>query len=291
MKNIYIIVGVFMMLCSITALAQQTPEYTFWRQNMVLVNPAYVGSTEKVEISINSYKDKLQGVYEGPKTLSLTAQWSLNDKVGLGLDIVTDNVFIQKETNVFVDYSYKLSFGEKRDLYLGLKAGGSFFNVDFSRLKTVDPANQGEVSNFNPNVGIGVYYKANNYFVSLSAPRILKAKRYEDVSGVAQEASDATLLMFGGGYYYDLSTDIQIVPAFMTRYIDGAPFSFDLSTSVRFYDKMELGVNYRLNNAISAMVSFEILKMIEIGFAYDYSISTINTQTDGGPEFLLKVKF
>ena len=160
------------------------------------------------------------------------------------------------------------------------------------RLQTSDPINQGKVSKFNPNFGLGAYYKADKYFVSLSAPRILQAERYEEISGgAAQEATDATLVMFGGGYYYDLNENIQLIPALMTRYIDGAPFGLDFTASARFYKKFELGGSYRLNDSVSVMASFEVAKMLDLGFAYDFATSDIKDQTSGGPEFLLKVKF
>ena len=292
MKKTYKFIGAVALLFSLGVSAQQTPEYTFWRQNMSLINPAYVGSTEKTEINVISYKDQFNGVHDGPQTQSLAAQGSFNDNVGVGLEIVSDRVFIQKETNVFANFSYKLSFGEGKDLFLGLKAGGSFFSVDFNKLQTSDPINQGQVSKFNPNFGLGAYYKADKYFVSLSVPRILQAERYEEISGgAAQEATDATLVMFGGGYYYDLNENIQLIPALMTRYIDGAPFGLDFSASARFYKKFELGGSYRLNDSMSVMASFEVGKMLDLGFAYDFATSDIKDQTSGGPEFLLKVKF
>ena len=291
MKKTYKFIGAIALLFSLGASAQQTPEYTFWRQNMSLINPAYVGSTEKTEINIISYKDQFSGVHDGPVTQSLAAQGSFSDKVGIGLELVSDRVFIQKETNVFVNFSYKLSFGEGKDLFLGLKAGGSFFNVDFTRLQTQDQINQGEVSKFNPNFGLGAYYKADKYFVSLSAPRILQAERYEEIAGgVAQEATDATLVMFGGGYYYDLNENIQIIPALMTRYVEGAPFGLDFNVSARFYKKFELGGGYRLNDSMSIMASFEVAEMLDLGFAYDFATSDIKSQTSGGPEFLLRIK-
>jgi type IX secretion system PorP/SprF family membrane protein len=291
MKKIYKLVGVLALLFSINSVAQQTPEYTFWRQNMSLINPAYVGSTEKTEINVISYKDQFNGVYGGPQTQSLAAQGSLGNNLGLGLEIVSDRVFIQEETNVFANFSYKLTLSEGKDLYLGLKAGGSFFNVDFTRLQTQDPINQGKVSRFNVNFGLGAYYKTSNYFVSLSAPRILKADRYEEIDGFSQEATDATLVMFGGGYFYDLNENIQLIPAIMSRYIDGAPFGLDFNFNARFYDKFELGGGYRLNDSFSAMASFEVAKLVDLGFAYDFAISDFKDQTSGGPEFLLRVKF
>jgi len=39
------------------------------------------------------------------------------------------------------------------------------------------------------------------------------------------------------------------------------------------------------------MASFELAEMLDLGFAYDFATSDIKDHSDGGPEFLLKVKF
>jgi type IX secretion system PorP/SprF family membrane protein len=291
MNNIFRFLVITMLMFSLKSLAQQTPEYTFWRQNMTLINPAFVGSTDKTEINVISYKDQFSGVQDGPQTQSIVAHGSFNDKLGVGLELVSDKIFIQNETNIFMNFSYKLNLGNGKDLFLGLKAGVSMFNVDFTKLQTQDPINQGRLEKINPNFGIGAYYKTNNYFVSLSTPRLLQSKRYENIQGSAQEATDAALVMLGGGYYYDLNKDIQIIPALMTRYIDGAPFGLDVNLNARFYDKFEIGGGYRLNDSFSGMVSFRLAKILDLGFAYDFATSNIKNQTSGGPEFLLRVKF
>ena len=56
-------------------------------------------------------------------------------------------------------------------------------------------------------------------------------------------------------------------------------------------DKFEVGAGYRLNDSFSGMASFQVGKMLDLGFAYDFATSDIKDQTSGGPEFLLRVKF
>ena len=286
------IFSVFALLLVISVNAQQTPNHTFWRQNLQLINPAYAGSTNNTEISVIGYNSHWNGLGEAPKTQFLSAHSSFN-KVGVGVELIQDKVFIQKETNIFANISYKLEFSNKRELYLGLKAGGSFFSVDFNKLHTSDPINQVNVNNkFNPNFGIGALYKTEKYFISLSAPRLLAAKRYEEApGGTAQEASDVMLLSLGGGYYYSLNENIQLIPALMTRYVSGAPFSFDASLSAKFYKKLELGVNYRWNNSLSPTIILQMAKHLNLGFTYEFITSELNQVSKGGPEFLLKVMF
>jgi hypothetical protein len=55
--------------------------------------------------------------------------------VGLGISVVSDNVFIEQQTFAYVDFSYKLDMGESQ-LYLGLKAGGNFYKADPSLLSS-----------------------------------------------------------------------------------------------------------------------------------------------------------
>jgi len=292
MKNILKAIGVVAFLATATVSAQQTPTQAFWRQNLDMINPAYAGSTGKTEINVVGYKNEWTGIADAPSTQFMSAHGSFNENVGIGLSIMQDQVFIQQETNIFANFSYKLPIGDAANLYLGLKAGGSFFNVDFSRLATSDPLNtQGNVRNFNPNFGLGAYYKADKYFVSLAAPRLLKAERFEEVNGLAQDASDALEASLGAGYFYKLNDKFTIIPAIMARYVDGAPIGIDANLSARFMNKFEIGGNYRLNDSFSALFSFEVAEMLDLGFAYEFVTSDVSEYTKGGPEFMLKVKF
>ena len=242
MKKIIKALGVAALLFSLSASAQQTPNYTFWRQNLNVLNPAFAGSTEKTEIGM-SFRNQWNGIDGGPRTQSINGQTSLTDKFGFGLSIEQDRVFIQRETNLFANFSYKLQINDKHSIYLGLKAGGSFFNADYSKLQNAqsgDALLADSPNRFNANFGLGVYYKQDKFFVSLSAPRILNAKRYEEVAGAGQEASDEMLVMLGGGYFYNINDNIQIIPAVMGRYVSGAPFGLDASLSARFYNKFEI---------------------------------------------------
>ncbi|MFD0962826.1 PorP/SprF family type IX secretion system membrane protein [Pseudofulvibacter geojedonensis] len=290
MKKVIKALGVAAILFSLSASAQQTPNYSFWRQNMNLLNPAYAGSTEKTEVNL-TFRDQWNGVDGGPRTQSIHGQTSLTDKMGLGLSIEQDRVFIQRETNLFANFSYKLQINDKHDIYLGIKAGGSFFSADLNNLQTADPINAKEPNRFNPNVGVGAYYKQEKFFVSLSAPRLLKAKRYEEISGTSQEAADEMLVMLGGGYFYNINDNIQLIPAVMARYVGGSPFGLDASLSARFYDKFELGGNYRLNDSASLLATFQVAETLDLGFAYEFTTSDVNEVTTGGPELLLKLKF
>lgn len=290
MKKSYNLIAVITLLFSITAAAQQTPRYTFWQQNLSLLNPAYVGSTEDLEVNIMSYKSQWHGVQNAPETQSITAQGSVSDDFGVGLNIISDKVFIQKEINVFANFSYRINLDRTRDLFLGLKAGGSFFNVDFTQLTVSDPLHQGKVNTFNPNFGLGALYKADKYYVSFSVPRLLKAARYEELSdGTTAEAADAMLVALGGAYHFDLNRDLVLIPAMLLQYVQGAPLAVDIAVSARFNDAFEIGTNYKLNTSVAVMAYFDVATRLQVGLSYDFVTSAVSRYSAGGPEFLLRV--
>ncbi|MEW5677538.1 type IX secretion system membrane protein PorP/SprF, partial [Flavobacterium enshiense] len=53
------------------------------------------------------------------------------------------------------------------------------------------------------------------------------------------------------------------------------------------YEKLELGVTYRLEDSFGAMVNFGITKDLRIGYAYDHIVSDLDATTKSSHEFML----
>jgi type IX secretion system PorP/SprF family membrane protein len=95
------------LLCSKEANAQQDPQYTQFMYNMNVVNPAYAGSKESISFT-SLYRTQWAALDGAPTTITFSGHGPLNDKVGLGLSAVKDELGPVKETNVFADFSYTL---------------------------------------------------------------------------------------------------------------------------------------------------------------------------------------
>jgi hypothetical protein len=65
------------------------------------------------------------------------------------------------------------------------------------------------------------------------------------------------------------------------------PTSVDLSTNFFFYDKLELGATYRLEDSFGALVNFAITPSLRIGYAYDHIVSDLKIVTPASHEFML----
>ncbi len=270
---------------------QQDPNYVLYRYTMNTINPAYAGSDGLTSFTFN-HRSQWQGVEGAPRTQTFIGSTILNERTGLGLTVVNDQTFIERQTAIFIDFSYKLQVGEEINLFLGLKAGGNFFDVNANGLQTfnatIDPLLQDD-SRFNPNIGIGFLVQHEHYFASLSTPRILSTERFEERNDIVTEATDELHLFLAGGYNFGLSENWFFKPSFLMRYVEGTPLSADITAALEYNKKIEFGVVYRTDSAISALALITIADWFKAGYAFDSSLrSELSQGNNGTHEVLLK---
>ncbi|MFT4838098.1 MAG: type IX secretion system PorP/SprF family membrane protein, partial [Oleispira sp.] len=139
--------------------AQQDPQYTQYMYNQNIINPAYAGTQDGVNITA-LYRQQWSGITGAPETITLSGSTPLGERLGLGLSIISDNIGPVSETNAYGDFSYKLQVGEKTTLALGLKAGLTFFDVNLNTVQTTqpgDPLFSEELNETYLNLGAGAF--------------------------------------------------------------------------------------------------------------------------------------
>ena len=279
-----------------TMYSQQEPNYSLYRYTMNVINPAYAGADGSTSLTAN-LRSQWSGVQDAPETQSFFFASPLRKRVGLGVSVVADQTFIESQTNYSVDFSYMLPMTEKTNLFLGLKAGGSTYNIDTDNLANFpifpdDPALNNIDDGFNPNFGIGAYLLNEKYFVSLSVPSILETDSVDSDSGRVSYATSTAHVYLSGGYNFTLNQNIDFRPSTMVRYVNGAPLSVDITAAFKFMDKFELGASYRTDEAISGLFMFNLAEWMDIGYAYDGSTrSEISGISDGTHEIFFRLNF
>lgn len=296
MKQIRNILATVLLLVSSIAVAQQESVYTFYRQHMNLVNPAYVGM-DSVTIATSTLRKQWTGIANAPETQAVSFGTSMGKKVGLGMTVISDKTFIEKQTYFSLDFSYRLKMSETAEVYFGIKAGGNSYNVNTSGLETynvqADPA-LASISTFNPNVGVGAVYKEGAMYISLSIPRLLNSKRAKNDAGYASVATDSPHIYLSGGYDIPLQGEFSTLvfkPSAMLRYVSGAPVSVDLTTMLQIDKTFELGAMYRTDKAYAAMATVVISKRLLFGYAYEMSTRPALASARNTNEILLQFRF
>lgn len=286
-----VIIGVFLLFNTIL-FAQQESILAWYPYQMSLVNPAYVGVDAETFIT-SSYRKQWIEIEGAPEKQAVSFGAPLKENLSIGLSIVNDKVFIEQQLFVGIDFSYKLKVAQGTDVYMGIKAGGSFYTVNTSRLQSYntgsDPALV-SISQFNPNMGVGALLKNKNYFVSFSITKLLNTAGAVDANGYATAITDNAHFYLSGGHDFSLNPDIVLKPFFMFRYLYGTPLSCDLNMMFQFFNKFEIGALYRNVGTFGGMVDFNITENIMFGGAYELSNRYRLGGASSSYEFLLRIK-
>lgn len=291
-KNLFI---ALLLISSSALFAQQESIFTFYRYQMNVVNPAYAGVDDKTVIS-SAIRNQWTGIQDAPETQAVSFGTPVGKNTGLGISMVRDKTFIEKQTFIGVDFSYKLKVTEATNLYLGIKAGGNFYNVNTEGLQTYnvmsDPA-LNSINNFSPNVGIGALIKYKDFFMSLSVPRMLNTQRAKNEDGFASVATDRPHVYWSSGYdiHLDDREYLTLKPSFFLRYVNSAPVSMDFNTMLNVNDVVEFGGTYRTDKAYAGLINFKISKKLILGYAYEMSTRAELARARNTSEFLLNFEF
>jgi len=294
--NIYHKIAVVFGLALITfqGQAQQDVQFTQYMYNMSVVNPGYATATEDILNVGGLYRTQWVGLEGAPKTGSFFVHTPLSEKVEIGLSFTNDNIGdVVNENNIYADFAYVLPVGLESKLSLGLKAGVTLFNTDFNGFslqsgnQTTDVAFNENINKAFPNVGIGAFFFTDKYYLGLSAPNMLTTKHIETENGVQSTGVQSIHYFFTGGYVFDINKDIKFKPSFMAKAVNGAPLALDLNANVLFNEKLEAGLGYRLDDAISGMVNFRIMPQLRVGYAYDYTTTNLGDFNSGSHEIFV----
>jgi len=292
MKN-RIYIGILIAICTVQfSNAQQDVNFSLYNFNMSIINPAYAGSNGAKEINIG-YRSQWIGISDAPNTQALSYTTPLRNNLGLGISVVRDKVFVLQETDIALDLSYKLKVSETHDVYFGVKGGASIINIDLNRAGATggDPLFSENQSFVNTQFGAGMYLKHDDFYVSISSPNFLNGKRYLKQGNAPKAAVDNLHMYYGMGYHFKINETVKITPGIMYRNTDGAPSSTDISATVA-YNKIQAGMNYRIDEMYSIFTMFNIVENIQFGAAYDFTTSSVNQVNDNGSmEILIKFRF
>ena len=290
MKKIYFIAIVTVLFLA-DAKAQQDPNYTQYMYNLSVINPAYAGSKENISGGL-LYRKQWVEIEGAPSTGTFFLHSPVGKNVGLGFSAVNDKIGPVEESNLYGDFSYTLDLGGEHRLAFGMKAGLTMHKIDFNTIYPTlpNPSPSDPFSAANPsssflNIGSGVFYYTNKYYVSFSVPNMLKTK-YLDFDG-RKYGTEELHYFLTGGYVFDINPNLKFKPFAMVKSAFNAPTSFDVSTNFLIYDKLELGATYRLEDSFGAMINFAITPSLRIGYAYDHVMSHLNVVTPASHEVML----
>jgi len=294
MKKFYFLVCLGVAALAPSAFAQQDPIYAQYMFNMLAVNPAYAGSRDVLSLTA-LYRYQWANIPGAPKTFTFSGDMPiLKEKVGVGLTLNNDRIGIENRTNVYANVAYRIRLS-KGTLAFGLSGGGTFFNADYASVPTSsdgknDNAFNSAVSTFIPNIGGGVYYNTDRFYIGVAAPQLLTQKLIAATSDQSKAIQRRHVFLMAG-YVFRLSENINLKPSALVKYVEGAPMQFDVNLNCWIIEKIGVGVSYRNGSGIAALLEFQATDQFRIGYAYEYSTTRINIASPGSHEIMVRYEF
>jgi type IX secretion system PorP/SprF family membrane protein len=290
------ILFILLLFASFRGTAQQHPLFSHYMFNGLYINPAYAGSKEFVSTTFIARK-QWTGFEGSPTTQIASLHAPLNDrKVGLGVVISNDHIGITNQTDLYGSYAYHLPLKNNSKLALGVSGGFSYFKSKFSDLivwDTDDPVyEKNSLSNILPNFGAGAYFYSNKFYAGLSVPQIISYDpdqvfhfNLEKVHKVSRHyyLTSGTIITTGG--------ELKFRPSFLVKYATNAPVQYDINLNILISDIIWLGASYRSNDAIVALLEYQVNKKLRVGYSYDLTLSEIRTYSTGSHEIVIGYDF
>lgn len=296
MKNFFTII---FLLLGLSLWAQQEPQYTHFMYNQQLYNPAYVGSRNTPSFTA-LHRSQWIGFEGAPYSEVLSFQTPImRERAGLGATVSRYAIGITTSYFSSVAYSYNLKLTPNLSVRLGLQGTLEYFGVRFNDPKVVvvnqdDPSLPDNYSErYAWNVGVGAYltYK-NMFYMGLSAPQLYPNDvGVNSFSDLTAKISPHRYLNLGASI--PVSEQLDIMPNLIVKWVDNAPIDFDVNLSVRYLQKLTLGLTARAggDNIIESMdglVFFQITPKFGAGLGYDYTLSKIKEYQSGTVEVMLR---
>ncbi len=275
-----------------TARGQQDPMFTQYYYNAQIINPAYTGTWESLGFLVSG-RYQWVGMEGAPTTYTFALQAPMrNEKVALGLNVLSDKVGKEERFGLFGDYSYRVQLKEETFLRLGVQAGVSRYSNPLSTYlqnpdDSFDPSLVNDIQTMLiPNFGIGAYLYSTNYFLGFSVPKILETN-FEKKNSTYSSYAEMRHFYLSGGYVFDLGPNMKFKPTFLGKVVAGAPAELDLTANFLLKQRVWLGAMYRTGDSFGFLTQWIFKDGLRLGYAVDFSTSRLRQYNNGTHELMI----
>jgi len=280
-----------LVLWSTQTWAQQSAHYTQYVFNGLIINPAYAGSKDVLNIS-GTYRSQWAGLEGAPTTQTLSIDGAaLKEKIGLGFTGINDQLGAQGQKSFYVSTAFRVKLGPETKLALGFSGGASQYYIDGTRLRPIDGTNDTAIpttkeQSILPDAKAGLFFNSSRFYAGLSASNLIAFKNKYQIT-------PAPHYFLTSGYVFDLNETFKLKPSFLVKEDFKSPTNLDVNAFLLIGDRLWLGGSYRssLNlmkqnqsedseeldrrNAWAMLTELYISTRLKIGYSYDVTLTSL----------------
>ena len=280
MRTLNMAILVCFMFNALLSFAQQTPVFSDYNYNTIILNPAHTGLGDETEVAFTNRG--LIDAFDGtPQYLSLSASIP-RDYSGFGASILRDQVGVTTSTHFTASYAYKIFLSQDTNvprwhnsnpnvLSFGISAGLMQYAEDLVDLNITNDVNFAQNINASiPTIGAGILYNERNFYVGVAAPNI--------VGDLLSSEKNIELRVPYYGYagyklYLGPQQEFFLKPNALLTIIQGAPTQVDMNLFVNYKSKLEAGIGYRTASLMNMLVGFYVFDNIRINYTYNLALN------------------
>ncbi|HEY5746374.1 MAG TPA: type IX secretion system membrane protein PorP/SprF [Chryseolinea sp.] len=284
-----------LLLITAGAFAQQDALFTQYMFNNLYMTPAYAGVDGVTHFSA-IHRSQWLGYQSsfGDGGAPTTQMVSFNTPIhklnsGAGAYIMNDKLGPQNNLEAQVMYAYHLGIKDTK-LSFGIKAGIYSQTVNGKYYRYVQEGDplivEGKESQVRPDLGLGVFYRAEKYYLGLGFNHLLRSKfnfGQDSVRGALENH-----INFTGGYFYEVSFDLKVQFSTAIR-TDLNKTQVDLAGIAYIKDTMWGGLAFRQSEAASLLLGYALLKdkSLKLGTGIDFIIKDRAAKETFSLEFMI----
>ncbi len=277
---------------------QQDPQFTQYALAPAMFNPAAVGADDAWVTGL-LLRSQWVGLPGAPIAQDLTSHvpvYKLSSGAGVHVTNVTAGQ--QRMTTASLAYAYQWKM-RSATLSFGLSGGLLQYSLDGSKLIT-PTGTYGDVINHNdpnlpvtlmtkmiPDAAAGIYFFTDDLQVGVSANHVLVPIWASNAPAEAAVQYNPNAYVYVA-YGFDAGTRFRIMPNVLYK-TDLNAGVVDVNTLVTYDDRLLAGVSARAGvqgtfDAVSLMAGIHVADRWQISYAYDVTLSELNTVSSGSHE-------
>jgi type IX secretion system PorP/SprF family membrane protein len=282
----------------VSTLAQENSVYKQYYLTPFIVNPAFTGSNYYPG-ALLSVKRQWVGIPESPGTYLLSGNYrigsydfydpkgfvnkgmlTLKDRIGLGAALYNQNCGPESLLGGNISYAYHSPVSSKYELSFGMSVIANYHSLHSDMLKPDQPDDpyllNGNDPVFRMNFNFGILLHSNINYIGFSAVKLLP-----DARAVNETNQFKPSYFLMAGQKFKINSALVFEPSITAKKLGDEPISAD------FYAKLYVNrlhwtcVGYSTNGNVNFILAVHLIKMVHLGYSYEYTLSKIASYNYG----------
>ncbi len=260
-----------MLLISSRAFSQQQIySYSQYADNLTPINAAYAMLGKAGSISVLGHKQFI-GIEDAPSSLMFTGSLPIPSiNASSGLYILNDKTPLVRQLEINAFFAKSIRITSENYLSVALNGGLRNYAANYSTLDASDPEFMTNVRDTKPNIGFGIMYYSERFYLGLSMPQLTFGAL--QTTEVSQTNYLKSHYYFSGAYIFGIAEDFKLKTATLVSYAKDRPVITRVTGTIYLNEKLGIGVAYSSEKLVAGMLSVNF-NNFKVGYSYETGAS------------------